>query len=291
MNIPKLVWNFVISPPKIKIFLHLKKLFFLMILIFSSCSKPSSDYATMFLENVMIRECGLYVLMGSKPMSTFPIDNGYPETKEEFLSYFETYLRNTRKGYDTLENEYLSTVYLHIKRLWNEWKKGGNNKVGPKYLFVARKNPFGEKRLGGLFINIPNTLFTLDKYNETFIQVFGKTFDSAIILEEISNDDSEFWTKVMADHRTQGLLFGYGYRNSYMFSWHEKNGLLPNCKNTKNLLKEKIKLKDLPLPSISTYSIGEEVLEAYSREKKDITRQFKGKDKVSFIMHWLQCEQ
>src|SRR3972149_6054614 len=56
------------------------------LLLFSSCQRtikeplPERQLCRLFLEHLMIREGGLYTLLGSKPMTEFEINEGFPET-------------------------------------------------------------------------------------------------------------------------------------------------------------------------------------------------------------------
>jgi len=109
----------------------------------------------------MIREGGLYVLMGSKPMCTFPFDSGYPENKEECQNYYEEYFKtiqakdpsNNPIDYEIFERECLACSHMHHKSLWKAWKQRLKDSVGSRYRFIIRSSPFGQRRLQGLFLN------------------------------------------------------------------------------------------------------------------------------------------
>lgn len=254
----------------------------------------------MFLKNVMIREGGLFVLMGSKPMSTFPIDNGYPETEEESKKYYVEYLTLLKKEnssslltYEDFSEKCKNNIHLHTRSLWDTWQKRMKNYVGPRYQFVVRKSPFGQGRQGGLFINIPNTLLTLKCYYQEFAEIYGAPFDPEQVLNEIGNENSSFWEHIFQSNYAQGLLLGYGRNNSFAFSWQITNHLsffpITNKEQqVEPLLKSSITLSDLPLPPICVYSVGDRVLANYKKERKEILKQFQGKDFETLTKEWLQ---
>lgn len=284
---------------------QLKKFAIIFLCIFSGCASSDKDKELLFLENVMIREGGLYVLMGSKPMCTFPVeDTGAPESEEEIKLAYERYLAESIMGnvqespvsYDSFAEHCRNSVHLHTRALWNAAQEKLKDYVGPRYRFVVRRNPFGERRQGGLFINIPNTLYVLKRYSHDFIEVYGEPFDSEKVLEEITDEDSPFWTRVFGSNYTQGLLFGYGRQNSYEFDWQTKNALnLPRLEiegqPIEPLMKKNIKATDLRLPSISIYSLADEKLKKYERERDRILKELKGKDFEQTVKIWLSKGQ
>jgi hypothetical protein len=279
----------------------LKKLAIIFLFLFSGCSSSDKNKELVFLENVMIREGGLYVLMGSKPMSTFPVEDcGFPESEEEIKLAYELYLSESMVGnlkespvsYDEFAEDCRDSIHLHYRELWNASRERLKDYVGPRYRFVLRKNPFGEQRRGGLFINVPNTLHALKHYYQEFAEVYGGPFEPEKVLNEISNDESPFWTCVFRSNYTQGLIFGYGRENSHEFDWQMKNKLsLPRLEiegqSLEPLMKKNIKVPDLRLPSISVYSVADEKLKKYRQERKLIFKELKGKDFEQTVKTWL----
>jgi hypothetical protein len=282
---------------------QLKKLLFLPLIFLCCCSSSDKSEEQLFLENVMIRNCGLYVLMGSKPMCTFDIDNCYPETREDYELYFKKHYVGTE--YETLyklplsnadfSKVYKEDMYLHTKRLWNAWVQKMNYLVGPRYRFVVRRAPFERNLEEGLFINIPNLLLTLKTYYQDFVECYGGPFNPQEVLDQISDIESPFWNKMFTCNYTQGLLLGYGQKNSFNFSWQMENKLnLPKIsfseQSIETLLKENLDTNDLQLPPISVYHLGDEVLEKYYREREQILQEFKRKDFVTVVKSWLLSE-
>lgn len=275
-------------------------LFVFLLLLVSGCgSAPEKSEETLFLENVMIRERGLYVLMGSKPMSTFYIDSGFPETAEEVKPYYDQCLRgesgkraDSADEYADFVQDCLSSKHLHHKYLWHAVGEKIQSSVGPCYLFVARKTPFGQRRINGLFINVPNTLYALKRYYHEFAEIYGQPFDPEAVLTEISREDSLFWSRMFASNYAQGLLFGYGGKNSFAFEWQTKHGvslerLAVEDQPLEPLTKKDVEVSDLSLPAISTYFLSDDVLEKYRKERALIFKELKGKDFTQTVKKWL----
>jgi hypothetical protein len=245
-----------------------------------------------FLENVMIRSGGLYVLMGSKPMIDFPIDSGFPETEAECTQQYERDLLSFEHSisYTKYLEACKSCRHLHHRSLWNAWEKQMNNYLGPCYRFVA-VNLKG--RTTGFFINIPSTLITLKTYYQEFAEVNGGSFSPEQVIDEIGNQDSLFWTKLFQSSYTIGLLLGYGKRNSFLFHC-EQNGekfILPRFVDLERKLaadsKRDVQVEDLPLPEFCTFCLGDEVMENYKQQRQQIIREFRGKNFETETKHWL----
>ena len=239
--------------------------------------------------------------MGGRTRSSFPIeDSGFPETDEEMKQAYELYLSEINAGhlketpvsYKEFTDNCRSMVHLHHKRLWNTVKSKLENYVGPRYRFVVSRNPYGERRKCGLFINVPNTIIQLKRHYQEFAKLYGKPFDPETILDEISNEESDFWNKVFRSNYLLGILFGYGYQNSYEFDWRMRNSFsTPRLKvegqELMPLIKEKITIEDLRLPNISVYSVTDRKLKKYRKERKAIIKELKGKDFEKTIKAWL----
>ena len=236
-------------------------------MLFSSCTKSPSEKKsdeTIFLENLMIREGGLFVLMGSKPMVWFELgeSSGCSWSKE-------------------------------MERIWPVWKAHLNEYVGPCY---AIREDFIHKGHSAYFANIPNTLALLNTHYSEFKRLYGKEFDPIEMIHEFQNNNpSDFWDAVFQNHYLQGLLFGYGPRNSAGFLWIQENNLtLPPLqiftfeRSDCNYFKPEVTVTDLPLPSLALYGVHDSYLEKYRSERIAIFKKFKNKDFVTVTNEWLK---
>lgn len=245
-------------------------LFFLV-----GCENSAEDDVSIFLKNVMIRERGLYVLLGSKPMSTFSIENGFPESTQEHKHF-----RHAR-----------------TKKLWENWVHKEVS-LSSHYKFIARKSPFGDHSLEGLFINVPNSEYILKHHYTDFAKLTGQEFSPGEILQDLSNAESLFWTRVFRNHYLSGLLLGFGEKNAYLYDWGEKNHIepfvsrpkgMPSLDQISNLyFKSTIYLEDLYLPLFGSSEINDPVVEKYRIERKYILSKLRGKNFTTEMMRRLQ---
>jgi hypothetical protein len=243
----------------------------------------------------MIREGGLYVLMGAKPMCIFDVSSALPETEEQYLENYPKYLRYLQESrpemrpfsYEEYKASYEENEYLHVAKLWQHWKSKMHEVVGPHYSFVVRKI---EGEPIGFFINTCSLLYILTYHRAEFEDICGLTFEPEQMLQEIEDQHSEFWQKAFASDYSKGLLFGYGPRNSFTFSWQTINKLpFPKriFQDIEPLSKKDISVFDLKLPSICMYSLGDPILENYKVQRKEILQEFKNKDFEVIIRKWL----
>ena len=261
------------SPLKIPLFLIFSLTVFTSFYFFQKTSTPKSDEC-LFLENIMIRYGGLYVLLGSKPMIDFPIDSGFPETEEECARQYESYVSALKQGnlaamnYSEYVDDCKNSFHRHHRRLWNAWRTKMSEYLGPCYLFLSESF---RGREFGYFINIPSLLLTLKRYYPEFVEANGGPFDSEQMVAQIGNPDSPFWTKLFQSSYHSGLLLGYGKRNAFLFGCEQqgKKFMLPRFSDLEKKLdahvKKELEVKDLPLPEFCTFSLADEVMEKISK--------------------------
>lgn len=285
-------------------FAHLKKCFtFLHLFFLIGCSQPKSNKSLeqLFLENVMIREKGLYVLMGSKPLSCFEVKDIYSMSTAKFA--YQQYQKenpNSQISFEEFQKQRKSSLpqlplRLCFEKLWNHWNEKINSSISPCYQFVSRKSPFNPEVNFGLFINVPSTTYVLKKNYDSFSEITGISFDPFTILNEISNNDSLFWERVFHSHYLMGLLFGFGERNAFFFDWGAQHNAFPPDQQRLELSdkrfvdenKTNVSCADLKLPLFGSFTIEDPCLEKYKNERNYILQQFKGKDFMTVVMQWL----
>ncbi len=267
---------------------HCVKFLALLQLFFYACSSAEKSEIDLFLENVMIREKGLYVLMGSKPMSSFPIHNWIPETPKERKQHYENLIHSLKKEnpesslptYEKFCEDGKKMSHLQYHCLWKAWKTQVQHAL-PYYKFTERKTPFGESK-EGLFINVLTTLCVLQTHYDSFAKITSMDFDPEKALTDLSNIDSRFWEKVFQSHYLTGLLFGYGERNAMCFDWESRLSLPTQRINevdfdkiAENLSKKNLSPSDLQLPFFSIYSLDDPTLEQYKKEREHILKTLK----------------
>lgn len=287
-----------------KIFPHFKKFFLFVHLFFLiGCfnSSSSKSFERLFLENVMIREKGLYVLMGTKPLSCFEVEDIYSENTVR--SAYKNYLKNkpvSPMNFEEFHKQYKQTLpklplRLRFETLWKHWCETKEGSISPCYRFVARKAPFNHEINFGLFINVPSTTYILKKNYESFSQITGISFDPITVIDEISDKNSLFWERVFHNHYLMGLLFGFGERNAFIFDWGAQHEAFLSDQQEVKLCDKRfidenksfISPRDLKLPLFGSFSINDPYLENYKKEQKQIINRFKRKDFVTVVMNWL----
>lgn len=278
-------------------------------------SQKQQDEITIFLENLMIRDGGLYTLLGSKPMTEFDITDTLDKTEQEIAQSYEelkTAIKEqalkSEKSSDcptipTFE-EYVKKCKLQreelkfgdCKILWDTWSKIYGTISTPTYRVIAWEGDFTV----GLFIHVPYLTHILKKYYKEFSQITETQFDVDTILDSIEDKNSVFWNKVLTNHYLHGLLLGYGERNAYLFNWVRKEALplesvsilrFPELSRlnqyAKQTLKKKISIEDLPIPYFVSFEINDEEVERYSKEREKIINFMKDKDLTSFVLECL----
>lgn len=275
-------------------------LVFIHLLFLLSCSKPEKTPEVLFLENAMIREKGLYVLLGSKPMSSFYIEDAFSEAAEK--SRYEKYLleihakNSSPTNYEEFKKQHALPLRLHYRELWNKWNDKMQASISPCYRFISRKAPFGHESDFGLFINVPRTTYILKEHHESFSQITGISFDPFKILDEISDNCSLFWEKAFQSHYLMGLLFGFGEMNAFFFDWGAKHNFFPYSQEIdidqqpSVWDKAHVSYFDLKLPLFGVYSINDSSLKNYRKERNYIMKQLKGKNFMKVVMEWLSGE-
>lgn len=271
------------------------------------------DNTTFFLENLMIREDGLFTLLGSKPITQFDITGKISETEEEFQREYEelkaireqhkhdpTYVYSKIKlpEYEEFKKERLKDLprmhFAFHKKIWERWLAEKGCLSNSVYKLTFRDS-------NGLFINVPNTIYILKKHYADFVEITGLPFDVDTILDSIDDQGSIFWQKVFTNRYLCGLILGYGQKNAFLFDWVRRNSLSLDSISLKRfhelsrfrhhaklMLKANITVEDLEIPYFVTFDIDNEDVERYSREREKIVDFLKDKDLVAFVLDQLK---
>lgn len=246
------------------------------------------DEISLFLENVMIRENGIYTLLGSKPITTFRVKNeNFLQSMEEIFSEYKRLIDSNPSfegklsfaDYETSINHAKKMKHLKYEELWICWVQAYGNKESEKYLFFSKKSAHADGN-EGFFVNIPMTIYTLSMHQELFQKRIGITFDPQQVVKEISSEHSEFWKKVFKDHFLVGILLGYGKKNAFIWELENQsteilrceanNLIIKDSEYSKILVKENITISDLLIPFFISYSLYDPEIETYQQERKHI---------------------
>jgi hypothetical protein len=287
----------------------------------SSSKLPSKTLEARFLENLMIREGGLYTLLGSKPITIFDIESKGVETEEDLLiqyKEFEQFLKRAEEeknlpeeertafnpqgiqlpSYEDYKKGWEKSYKLSAKKLWSSWEK--NHKIiDPKFRLFSRKPDDSSIKMG-IFVNVPNLVYTLYQYQSVFSHRTGITFDIQKVVDEIEDKDSAFWNAVFGDHYLLGIICGYGEKNAFLYDWGEKH--FPRISKEKSLFfsrdkssnhksKEDVYPKDLSTPVFFHFGLADQTKINYELEKQKIVQFFDDKDFVQETLNILLKEE
>ncbi len=209
-----------------------------------------------FLEYVLIRNGGAYVLEGSKPMIEFELTG---------TNYSLSYLpRNT-------------PYHLNRSRkMWQFWKDVEKRKLkNPNFCFVER-TAFPPQLSSHFFINRKAIAEILTTYQDAFSKVEGFTSPTELVYD-FENESSIFWNAVLQDHYFLGLLFGYGAENSNYYLVSEYDQRCTNPYQIQALIKRRVNLADLPIPSFSYPESDRQMIDYYHNAKNRILETYGNK--------------
>ena len=284
---------------------------------------------TLFLENLMIREGGLYTLMGTKPITEFDIDGTTEETEEDIKKTYEelkSFLEKAELEKNKPDKEQTAfnpnslsiptyeeykirceknrdfLKFLNHKKLWEKFRKSYEN-LDPKFILFSRKFS-GEETNVAFFVNIPNLVYILHQYQEEFSKRTQINFNPKMIVFQIDDETSVFWDRVFKDHFLKGLVYGYGERSAYLFEWSnehletirkDRRAFFSNKSRLKEvanfLVKSNIQVSDLPIPEFFHFGITDSKKIEYEIEKERIVKSFEDKDFTSEVMKILNGEE
>jgi len=266
---------------------------FCLVLTFFSNEKNSDLHSQRLeeraLKEIMIRNDGIYTLLGSKPVVFFSLSG---KSMEEWVlrSYYDD-LPETLKERFPFEEVF---NYISPWKLWKIWmdKWEATSVHEGRYLFFR-------KDLFGYFVNTKEVICILSRHYDDFAKAYGEDFDPLQVTFEMPDTNSKFWNALEGNHYLWGLLLGYGEKNAYLFSLVQK-GILPDLSVRTEPLEEKINqemlhkaidgmldMKDLALPGYKSYFYFDQTMNQYKEERKKIIEIYSGKDFYKLTLSYL----
>ncbi|MEM7175413.1 MAG: hypothetical protein AAF443_05775 [Chlamydiota bacterium] len=317
----KFSWLFLHNGKRVKIVstVFFSIILFTPIFLYNSAAKSRDKTSTdIFLENLMIREGGLYTLLGSKPITEFSINDNCPtppQTEGEFKQGYKILLNSlSTEGASSIPSYRIykkslknlgKLEHLNTRALWEAWEKSGKKVLNRKYKLLSFNVTRSEKI--GLFINVANLECIMYLHYTIFKKQIGYDFLVDEVIKEFDSGQSSFWESVFSNHLLSGLVFGFGYEDSYLFSWIEQNNIeiknkarrtssgeicgfsLKNC--CEILTKNPVSVHDLIVPIFSVMSAYSSEAEKYKKEREQILKLLKGKNLTSFVIDYLQASE
>ncbi|MCP5509543.1 MAG: hypothetical protein H7A39_03930 [Chlamydiales bacterium] len=209
-----------------------------------------------FLEYVLIRNGGVYVLEGVKPMIEFELTG---------TNYSLPYLSRN------------APYHLNrSKKMWQFWKDAEKRRSkNPNFSFIER-TAFPAQITSHFFINRKAIAEVLSMYQDAFSKVEGFT-SPAKLADEFEAENSMFWNVVLQDHYFLGLLFGYGQGNSNYYLQSKSNDQTASIPHIHALIKKNVDLSDLPIPNFRHLESDKRMVEYYCDAKKRILQAYRDK--------------
>ncbi len=324
MSVKRARTNFFIKPSSLKNFVSVAKKIFLTNILFkiflgcclqaTDASASSANYEILFLENLMLRDGGLFTLLGSKPMILFNVTDDLERTEEEFVESYRHEKEDLEKVKQELDSNTVIPTYEEFKqkqlrireahqfrerkKIWMNWISRRGIISTPAYKLFERGN--GDDKWG-VFINVAQLQYLLNRYQKEFAQIVKVEFDPDTIVDSISDEDNIFWQKVFKNHFLLGILLGYGEKNAYLFDWARRNSLpLETIEikrfsemsrlalHSKEIFKKTVTVNDLVIPYFASFEIADQEMERYVREKEKIVNFLKDKDLITFVSKCLE---
>lgn len=297
-------------------------LYFFLMLFAGSCSTSSTRVSTKrqffpksetkryeeFFKKLLFLDEAVYTLFGSKPMTEIIL---HPETLEERMHLQSEALKKLSKS-ELAELEASSFEYdenYWFEETWAMWEETLKTLPMKRYLFVERTigiPPDMQKNRYIYFINIAETAKVLQQHYALFRECVGFDFDPLSVVFDAKKSESPFWNAIWGREITDktvclmGILFGYGFENSYPFSWHFSQ---PQSAETKEFITSFLKLGtstksisalkrfDPPtsflLPGYISFSGYDSHKERYKQEHDRIRQIYMNADLIDCTMHQL----
>lgn len=273
--------------------LNLAKFLFLVCVFCSACSSPShknmsrngleedQKWIDKFFQEFFFETASIYTLFGTKPMSEVLLVSATEQERlESFLPYLNTLDIKDRNEF--IQELKKSSQSYDLDKNWDKWVKWKKQRGPSPFLFVKR--PIDDHLSSGYIINAQEVVWILRKHYDLFCRELGLEFDPLNAILDFENLQSVFWNKVFDSHLLQGILHGYGERNSYFFSEQMKLQKEDPHQFDRYCIfrgpSPKEKKEPLPLPMFRSYTTSgsDPVLVQYKEERRKIQQELKGKD-------------
>jgi len=114
-----------------------------------------------------------------------------------------------------------------------------------------------------------------------FKKLVGGDFSVKKVIQEIQNQDSLFWKKVLSNHKAMGLLFGFGEENIQLFESTEERFF----SSDEDIPFGQANMKFFSIPVFVTKP-NDPMMHQYKKEREQIRKSYEGKDMVQTS---LQC--
>lgn len=292
---------------KVKFNFLFQKLILISTLFLASCApkdqlckkcqltKEERIHLNLFFKHLLLREHGIYVLFGSKPMIAC---QAISLTEQEQIENYE------KLNIDKKDIKWIQIAFDF--KWWDDVK----DRINLNQYLIFQKDTSFPKVKDVFLVNISNMILLLQKNYDLFKKVVGYDFSPLEVVFEMDKT-SIFWDKVFNNSLLLGLVYGYGFDNAYLFNFmrnvtesssgkehnyvnsfskifkshisdHEKQLILSDCTDNK------LNYQDFPLPTYRSLFDNLQKKQ-YLKEQKKIKKIYKGKDPLEVTLNKL-CE-
>lgn len=276
---------------------HLRLLLILLAIIFFfvGCDKAANHiplqelnaeeraWMEKFFKDIMLEEGSIYTLFGSKPMTAIAINY---HSDDEVQAIF-----------DQMSEEEKATAVIvddDLPQNWEKWEKLRSRFSMNRYLFFKKTDPEDSKFATLYFVDIAKVALVLEEHYDIFKRETGMDFLPLQVVFEMEKG-SVFWDQVFNNSTLVGLLYGFGLKNSYSFTWKYSKmpetctgfcQSLPSCFSDKSTYGDAT-ISHFRLPIFASFSEQDEVIEKYKKERNEIKQRYRGNDFLSLTLQKL----
>ena len=281
--------------------------------VLSSCltaeEKMDLEY---FLRFLIFENYGAFVLFGSKPLCEMYVSDCDPEvieaTRQKRLAsmsdderiQWECELAKRKASGSLIEVEFTRNPYdgwLALEKTIKTFR------IKQYIIGVDDQSERGDRRI--VLANIQKTALILAENYLIFKDAAGMDFHPLQVVFELQNPNSKFWKNIFEtkNHVAKGLLFGFGLKNSLFGDWRfkqfHKNLSTELDKEVAEYLKNasfnvSTETVEFGKGSPSNFTIplfgiieGDDAVERYKKEKREIEKVYLGQDLVEVTLHRL----
>ena len=249
----------------------------------SSSNEAMKEELNLFFSELLLDHGGIYTLHGKKPMtieSIFYYDDSDFDQIEQYL-----------KAHPEIQSQ---KIERYIDETLSTWKEYSNNLEMHNFLIAEIFSPNSPgKESSLLFINIKETILSIQKYYPDFREAYGRDFDPVLVVEGLRRGENEFWNMVIDHKALLGILLGYGYNNAWSFK--RKSDGQNGIENLGKLLKKdnaqfRLAGKLLDLPSFAKFDLeeSEEILKQYEKDRNKIHQLYMGNSFLDVTLQALE---
>jgi len=241
-------------------------------------------FITEFTEHVMIRESGVYTLLGPKPMTFINMSYTRP-TKKQRLSLWNDYPEEIKQEYKPKDIFFPS---YDAQRLLAKWRTVDEEITKDTYRFIEL--PHHEL----LFINIPLCIKIISEHRALFSSLLEADLPPEELAKNLAAKSSLLREKLLENHLLTGLLCGFGLENASQFhicTHQGKKCSTPSSSPTDVFIKDHPKLSEINIPLFNVFPGGEEVVARYKSEREAILAAHSDKNFKKFALKMLKKKQ